>query len=267
LVSSANGSAFFELEAPTRQAKSLLPLTSTIKLSCAVHGPKPLARNANFSPNLQLTASVKFAPFATKARRGYLRDSTERDLGIHLENALRGVIIQDRWPKSAIDVSITILEAEDTGDATGLQETGLQNIGLLNILAGCITVASAALMDARIDCLDLMTGGVAASVSMPGGAVAHVLDPTAMEHEHIHSACVVGYLPSRDEITEAWIAGALTCNGEVSSFDKVLDHAIGAARAIQTVLKEVAVESASRNLNSASGKGKPRDQVNDVEMK
>ena len=232
-----------------------------------MHGPKPLPRNASFSPNLQLTASVKYAPFATRLRRGYLRDSTERDLGIHLENALKALIIQDRWPKSAIDVAVTVLEAEDRGDQHGRGQLGIQNAASMNILAGCITVASTALLDARIDCLDLMTGGVAATVRHPGGQLSHVLDPSPGEHEEIQSACVVGYLPSRDEVTEVWTTGNLSGKDatDSSSFETLLDHATGAARAVQSVLKEVIMESATRSLN-APVKGKSRDQVNDIEM-
>ena len=246
-----------------------MPTTSTIKLSCSVHGPKPLPRNVNFSPNLQLTASVKFAPFATETRRGYIRDSTERDLGIHLENALKGLIIPDRWSKSAIDVAVTVLEGEEPWLGHNEQNLGTQNAGLLNILAGSITVASAALLDAKIDCLDLMTGGVAASVQTTGQALSHVLDPSPAEHEDIHSACVVGYLPSRDELTEVWTTGSLSGGdqGDASNFESLLDHAIGAARAIQFVLKEVVVESATRNPDTTLVKGKSREQVNDVEMK
>ena len=225
--------------------------------------------NASFSPNLQLTASVKFAPFATKGRRGYIRDSTERDLGIHLENALKGLIIPDRWPKSAIDVAVTVLEAEEPWSGHDQQLSGAQHTGLLNILAGCITVASAALLDAKIDCLDVMTGGVAASVPTTGQAPSHVLDPSPAEHEGIHSACVVGYLPSRDELTEVWTTGSLSGKdqGDASNFDSLLDHAVGAARAVQSVLKEVAVEFATRSLDTTAVKGKSREHVNDVEMK
>lgn len=199
-----------------------------------------------------------------------MRDSTERDLGVHLENALKGLIIQDRWPKSALDVSVTVLEAEDDGGLRGPeQQPGIQNVGLKNILAGCVTVASAALMDARIDCLDLMTGGVAALVVTPPGLVSQVLDPVATEHEAIQSACVVAYLPSRDEVTEVWTTGNLLGKGREGdgTFEGVLDHAIGAARAVQSVLKEVVVESAMRKADAALLKGTAQDQPNDIEMK
>ncbi len=234
-----------------------------------MHGPKPLPRNARFSPNLQLTASVKFAPFATRLRRGYIRDSTERDLGLHLENALKGLILPDRWPKSAIDVAVTVLEAEEPWIGHDQQALGMQSAALLNTLAGCITVASAALVDARIDCLDLMTGGVAAHVQSTGQSLSYVLDPSPAEHDNVQAACVVGYLPSRDELTEVWTTGNLSGKdqGDDASSETLLDHAIGAARAVQSVLKEVVIESATRIVNASSAKGISHEQADDIEMK
>ena len=152
---------------------------------CSTRAETSYLETQHSPPNLQLTASVKFAPFATSVRRGYVRDSTERDLGAHLENALKGVIIPDRWPKSAIDVAITVLEAED--EKVGMiNEDGsksLRTLAMMNVLASCITVATAALVDAKIDCLDLMTGGVAASVEG-----VNLLDPAPAENEKVEAA-------------------------------------------------------------------------------
>ena len=218
---------------------------------------------------------MKYAPFATRVRRGYIRDSTERDLGVHLENALRGLIIPDRWPKSSIEVAVTVLEGEDNEDIVPGESLGSVSalVGLMNILAGCITVSTAALLDARIDSLDLMTGGVAASVRDQDGASHRLLDPSAVEHDSISAACVVGYLPARDEITEVWTTGGAAekpQEGE-TGFDDLLDSAVGAAKAVHAVLREVILESASRQSQdlltmqkAPSGKD---NESNDIEMK
>jgi len=246
LVPSASGSAYLELEAQPNQ-QTLTPAASTLKLTCAVHGPKPVARTTSFSPNLQLVAHVKFAPFAARQRRGYLRDSAERDLGVHVETALKGLIIPDRWPKSAIEIVITVLEGEDDGGITTEVETqrGLEGVGMMNVLAGCLTVASAALADARIDCLDLMAGGVAATTSGPKKGV-QFLDPCPAEHEDLSSACVVGYLPARDEITELWVKGDMEAQGDSSGLENLVDSAINAAKGVQSVLQEAVRESAAK---------------------
>lgn len=258
----ASGSAYFELEAPS-SSRNLVHTTSTIKLSCAVQGPKPLPRNSNFSPNLQLNASVKFAPFATRHRRGYLRDNIERDLGSHLENALNGVIIPERWPKSAIDVAVTVLEGEEDclwNEEQG-QEKGITSVGLMNVLAGSITVSVAALTDAKIDCLDLLTGGVAARAT---NDAAELLDPCPSEHEELSSACVVGYLPARDEVVEIW-SKASAAQGSSQSFENLLDAAIKASRGAHRILTEVIKESLERQAESVQSN--TIKTMNDVEMK
>lgn len=270
----ATGSAYLELETPARLTKSFFTPTSTIKLSCAIHGPRPVSRTSSFSPNLQINATVKFAPFAASLRRGYIRDSSERDLGTHLETAIKGVIIPDRWPKSAIDVVVTVLEGdEDTWIVPGrAQPSGIEGVGMMNVLAGCITVASAALVDARIDCLDLLAGGVAAIVMDEKKKGLRLLDPCPIEHEEISSTCVVGYLPTRDEVTEVWIRGDLAHGGE-SSVHRLVDSAVTAARGAQLVLNEAVKESAERWV-AQQGKQpdvkkstKTNDTTTDVEMK
>jgi exosome complex component MTR3 len=183
---------------------------------------------------------------------------SERDLGVHLETALRGVIIADRWPKSGLDVSVTIIEGEDDrwwGDNTAAGPLGgVDGWGLMNVLAGCITVASAALADARIDCLDLIAGGVAGFVESKGDSkdemhTALVLDPNPAEHQSISSLCLVGYMPSRDEITELWLKGDIPTGlpgSQSTGHERLVDGAIEAARAVQTVLVEAVKESAQR---------------------
>ena len=246
LVSGASGSAYLELENPQGPSQSIGALTSSLKLSCTIHGPKPLPRNAAFSSNLQLAVNVKFAPFATSQRRGYIRDATERDIATHLETALNGVVIANRWPKSAIDIVITILEAEDDNerDTRTQRQRAMDDVGNMNIVCGCITVASAGLLDAQIDCLDLITGGVAALVTRDDEKAVKILDPSPYEEPSLTSACVVGYLPTRDEITLIWAKGDIPSkkDGGIRGFDSLLDGAVNAAKGAHVVLRQVARE-------------------------
>ncbi|OAX84891.1 hypothetical protein ACJ72_00743 [Emergomyces africanus] len=296
LIPSASGSAYLEFQPsaflPQSKSKTLIPPSSSLKLTCSVHGPKPLPRSAPFSPNLLLSTHVKFAPFASRRRRGYIRDVNERDLGVHLETALRGVIIGERWPKSGLDITVTVLEGEDDrwwGDVLSSGPLGgIDGWGLMNVLAGCITVASAAIADARIDCIDLITGGVAAFVENPNvGNSAKikapsenkehgqllVLDPDPSEHQGIASACVVGYMPSRDEITELWLKGDTSnilpgSGNAATSHEALIDGAVDAARGVQTVLAEAVRESAERFAMHAGKKFSSSAPITeDVEMK
>ncbi|PNH28101.1 hypothetical protein VD0002_g2058 [Verticillium dahliae] len=155
-----------------------------------------------------LSTHVKYAPFATRQRRGYLRDASERDLSVHLETALRGVVIGERWPKSGLDVTVTILEGDQERGLS--QAQGHEDWDMMNVLGGCITVAAAAIADAGIDCVDMVTGGVAALIQSSGTQTPQiVLDPVCSEHDNLLAACCVAYMPSRDEVTNLWIKGQL----------------------------------------------------------
>lgn len=242
-------------------------------------GPRPLPRSAPFTPQLLLSTYVKLAPFATRQRRNHIRGATERDLSIHLETALRGVIIGERWPKSGVDIVITVLESEE--DYPRSNEENLANDarcfnegwGIMSILSGCITVASAALADAGIDCVDLVCGGMAAVVRQPAPTPPKhppvlssetptpnidtfvVLDPRPSEHQELLAGCVVGYLPSRDEITELWAKGdgltsiARPISG-LTGLDFLIDQATEAAKAAQLVLKESINECTETRLKA-----------------
>lgn len=197
-----------------------------------------------------------------------MRDNSERDLGAHLETALRGIVIGERWPKSGVDVVITILEGEEDGwwgdEVLGVGGAKGGGWGLMSVLGGCITVACAALVEAGIDCVDLVSGGVAAVIrdatGLRGkGLMAHeeqedsgdvkvVLDPCPSEHVEVLSACVVGYLASRDEVTELWMKGFAGAAG-----DELVDQAVQAAVATRTVLAEAIKEAAQAKSFAADG--------------
>jgi len=195
-----------------------------------------------------------------------VRDSSERDLGVHLETAMRGVIIGERWPKSAADVVITILEGEEdrwygAGKGTGDAKTG--GWGMMSVLAGCVTAASAALVDAGIDCVDLVSGGVAALATGnegEGGAEV-VIDPTPSEHD-IKAACLVAYLQSRDEITEMWMKGDAG-----TEMEALIDEAVRSATLSRTVLVDAVKEATEAKtglemaVNGKQGKAKSSDAV------
>jgi exosome complex component MTR3 len=205
-----------------------------------------------------LTTHVKFAPFATRHRRGYLRDAVEKDLAAHLETALRGVVISDRWPKSSIEIIITILEGEEThswGDELATSSGYGRNCnlhGMMSILSGCITVASAAIIDAGIDCVDVVSGGVAALVrkedtdtdrgnkpGKPSSDYEVVVDPAPCEHRDVLAICAVGYLKSTEEIVEMWMNGSVgSAAQDQTAMDLLIDGAVEAASASALVVHE-----------------------------
>lgn len=176
-----------------------------------------------------LSTHVKYAPFATRQRRGYLRDASERDLSTHLETALRGALIADRWPKSGVDVVVTIIEGEQARQVA--VDEGSEEWDMMNVLSGCVTVAAAALADAGIDCVDTVSGGVAALVADTDGTGSTiVLDPIPSEHGSILAACCVAYLPSRDEITNLWLKGNLPSSSDANIHRTLVARAVHASK-------------------------------------
>lgn len=188
-----------------------------------------------------LTTHVKYAPFATRQRRGYLRDSSERDLSTHLETALRGALIADRWPKSGVDVIVTIIEGDQARQLA--VEQGSEEWDVMNVLGGCITVAAAALADAGIDCVDTVSGGVAALVpGEDGSETITVLDPVPSEHEEILAACCVAYLPTRDEITNLWLKGSLV-SSDATLHRTLIARAVHASKGTSQAVSSSLAES------------------------
>lgn len=201
---------------------------------------------------------MKYAPFAARQRKGHIRDSNERDLGVHLETALRGAIIAERWPKSGLDITITILEAEDDRWWADAPDSHDESWGMMNVLAGCITAASAAIADAHIDCLDLVAGGVAALVSDDSSPASPrlMLDTDPAEHRSIVSSCVVAYMPARDEITELWLKGdsskvSLEVEDGRTGHEALIDGAVDAARGAHSVVAEAVRESLQRSVGQS----------------
>jgi exosome complex component MTR3 len=65
-----------------------------------------------------------------------------------------------------------------------------------------------------------------------------ILDPCPAEHREVVAACVVGYLASRDEITEIWMKGDVG-----SDPDALIEGATHAAVGSLAVVKEVLLEA------------------------
>lgn len=210
---------------------------------------------------------------------------------MHLETALRGVIVADRWPKSQLDISVVVLEGEEDGwwgdeavsamgggFAAGGSNAAGQGWGMMNVLSHAITVAGAAVVDAGVDCLGLISGGVAAVVAAPTPThpestsqqeeedttsiatslasstsprtLKLLLDPAPTEHSlhtsTILATAVVGYMSSSDELTEVWVKGNIP---PIEGYDHeaLIDGAVECARAVSKgVVVDAVRESAER---------------------
>merc|ERR1719153_1095945 len=143
-----------------------------------------------------LTAELRFAPFATVVRTGGAVSSREEEeLGMVLGEALSSTVCLHRYPKSAIEVFVTVIE-DDGG-----------------VVAASLTAAGLALADAGIHMFDIVVGS---KVSLTKDEV--VVDPDRTElygdkEGEIVGEVTVGYLPSLEQVV------ACMCEGVIQTED------------------------------------------------
>jgi exosome complex component MTR3 len=134
-----------------------------------------------------------------------------------------------------VDIIVSIIEGDQDRETS--KEQGDESWDMMNALSGCITVASAALADAGIDCVDTVAGGVAALVrdEADNGKAKIVIDPVPAEHDKIEAACCVAYLPTRDEITNLWFKGDMP-DDNMSTYMELVQQGIQASKFANRVL-------------------------------
>lgn len=194
VVSQAKGSAYLE--------------QGGTKVMVGVYGPREVQLRRDFSMRGQLTAELKFAPFACAARRGQQADAEEEELGLVLGEALASTVCLHRYPKSAIEVFVTVLEDDGA------------------VLAAALTAAGLALADAGIHMFDLVVG---AAVVARGEAV--LVDPQRGEGYRAGGEggeVTVGLLPTLDQV--------VACLSEGRLAPEQLSAALGAATEAAAVL-------------------------------
>lgn len=195
-----------------------------------------------------------------------MRDQLERDLSAQLQTALARSVRTNAYPKSGIDVFVTVLDCEGVIDNRGDEDTrglgvgaGDDVLGAMQALAGAITCASAALADASIECVDLVSAGIAAVV---GDNRDIIMDPSPLDTYNLHAAALVAYMAARDELTLVWTKGDLQSSpptpssspSPASEFENVIDNAVYVATLVRTVLNESVKEQPAMVLQTNHSK-------------
>ncbi|KAK7068187.1 Exosome complex component MTR3, partial [Halocaridina rubra] len=126
IISQAKGSSYLEV--------------GNTKVCCGVYGPKDIQRGSDFKMTCQVFCEVKMAPFSCIVRKNPQPDKRVKEMSRQIKEALESVIVLEKFPKSQIDVFITVIE--DDGGA----------------LSACITAAGLALCQANIDVYDFIIG-------------------------------------------------------------------------------------------------------------
>ena len=173
IVSKAQGSAYIE----QGQTKAI----------CAVYGPREIPRKSDFSMKGILNCTFERTPFARTKRQAsgpQNLDADEEEVSKTLSEALQATVCMHLYPKSQIDVYVTVLE-DDGSD-----------------LAAGITVASLALADAAVQMFDTIVG-----ISLKRFNDRVLIDPTKAEEEKIgegqfdRGQITIGYQPSLEQVS------------------------------------------------------------------
>ncbi|KAH7914690.1 3' exoribonuclease family, domain 1-domain-containing protein [Hygrophoropsis aurantiaca] len=204
LISQANGSAYIE--------------TEKTKIACAVYGPRQ-SKTTTYSEKGRLNVEVKFAPFSCIRRRAPLRDAEDRSLAVSIHQAVVSSVRLELFPKSTIDVFITIIE----------------NDGLEGCIASGSIAASVALADAGIEMIGLVT-----SCSVAIRETELWLDPTEDEVKASKGTLVLACLPAIGHITSTWQSGATNVDETIKCMQICQDRCAD----IHSIVAESLVQSA-----------------------
>jgi len=217
VVSQAKGSSYIEM--------------NETKIICAVYGPREVTRREDFSMKGQLNCEIKFATFSGELRRHHQQDAQEKDLSVIIQQALEPAVRLEKFPKSRMDVFVTVLQ--DDGGA----------------LAGGMTAASVALADAGVEMYDLVIG---ASLRRSGDLL--ILDPVKQEEyqpkdsqqQDNSGSMTVGLMPSLYQVA------ALSQKGHMSldAVSQAMQHCIEGCQKIYPVAQEVLARAVRTRLKT-----------------
>ncbi|KAJ1970876.1 3'-5'-exoribonuclease [Dimargaris xerosporica] len=203
LINQASGSAYFE--------------QNNTRVTCGVYGPRQNTQ-AQFNENARLDCGFKFATFACDKRRQFQRDPEERELSQFLIQALTPAVRLGMYPKSTIDIYVTVIQSD----------------GWWSTLAAAITCASAALVDAGIDLIDIVAASAVLVLSDE-----NVVDATQQEEQvssalpsQCHGSIVVAQLPSHNEIAHVVQTGRMA----PAQLTKAIDTCLASSAKVHSVV-------------------------------
>ena len=171
----------------------------------------------------QLTVEFKFAPFACDGGRrlGHRGEDREaEELGLVLAEALSATVCLNKYPKSVIEVGVTVIE-DDGG-----------------VVAASLTAAGLALAEAGIHLCDLVVG-VKVGLSSDNRLL---VDPSKEEEKQVKQGggeLILGYLANLEQVV------CLMCEGVMSS-DAMSKALVSATNTSSLVLPAVQEELVHR---------------------
>ncbi|KAL7416188.1 3' exoribonuclease family, domain 1-domain-containing protein [Mrakia frigida] len=218
LISSANGSAYIEME--------------KTKIACAVYGPRP--KLPPYSAHGTLNIEVKYAPFASDPRRFPLRDTEPPTPSTLLAQSLLPALRLQLLPKSQLDVFLLVLESD----------------GMEGVVSAGTTVAGAAL--AGVGGVVEMSGLVVGVSSATINSSLHV-DPTSHESLIATSRVTLACMPALGKITNVWQTGEIEGEKAMEALEKLMEKSREVHTAVAQSLREGLQAREAKELVEAEG--------------
>ena len=182
------------------------------KILVGVYGPKELYSKKHSKPDgAVLRCKYNMAPFSVKERKRPGQDRRSTEISKLISEAIIPGIFLEKYPRSSIDVSVEVLEAEG----------GTRCLGIVG--------ASLALADAEIPMKDLIS---AIAVGKVDGNI--VIDLSEKEDQEGEADMPVAIMPRTNEITFLQMDGHLTA----PEFDEALKLAFDGCRFLNKLQKE-----------------------------
>ncbi|XP_050544792.1 exosome complex component MTR3 [Daktulosphaira vitifoliae] len=168
------------------------------KVVCSVFDPKEVPNKVEYAKTGELQCEFKFTTFSCLQRRGYTRDSEERQLCNELRRALEPAICRGEFANFEIQINVLVLENDGS------------------VLATAINAAGFALVDGCIPMYDVIT---ASTLGIYENKI--LVDPTYNEEslclsrvigEQNHGIIMLSYMKNLQQITEFSQNGSMGVN-------------------------------------------------------
>ncbi|XP_022083413.1 exosome complex component MTR3-like [Acanthaster planci] len=225
VVSQARGSAYIE--------------ACNTKVICAIYGPHEVQRKEGFSMQGTLRCEFKYATFSCLGRRQHQTDSEEKQMGLVVAQALQPAVCLHKFPKSQLDVFVTVL----------------QNDG--SVLAAALTCASVAVADAGIEMYDVVIG----CSLRQAGETTSLLDPAILEEFHSrsvdgdarnHGSVTAAYLPSLNQLSAFQQTGEIEPEIATKCLHKCVDGCVRIFPVVNQCLIKASKRKAEKSRQSSA---------------
>jgi len=219
VISQASGSAYVE--------------QGNTKVICGVYGPREIPRRSDFSMKTGVLAcKLEQAPFSHPKRIGRSREdkaeTQAREISSSIKEVLEATVCMHLYPKTQIDVFVTVLENDGS------------------VLAAALTAASLALANASIQMFDLTIGASIKRVKDD-----RLTDPTLSEEttqDQDKSSCLtIGFQPSSEQLACVLHEGCI----ERSTMSKDIEYLTGVCNSLLPNVQKCLIDSIQNDQDTS----------------